>query len=623
MLRLSWSTFRERWQLFIGATLTVCLGVALVQSSLLILVSAAVGGYVEAIALLGITLGISAFLAVFIVSSTFAFTVAQRRRDLALLRLTGAARGQVRRLLLSEATLLGLLGTALGVPLGLLVMRAQSWLLRDLGFVPAEFAPRWQGWILAVSAGIGLGVAVSGVLAASRRAAKVRPLEALRDTGEAARVMTGLRWFFGILFLAGSVSLVIVSSFAGPEGAIPLAVNAALTAAVALSALSPLVVPLIGRVFGVALRGSTLGGLAQANLWDGVRRSASTAAPLIVLVALLLGQSGTLLSIGEAGQVEQRRDLRGDLVVTAQGQTGAASVPGVDVAAPQLRLPVRTTTTTYEGDGEYETEADNVDALVVDPAAYARTHRAEPVAGSLTRLRGNTVAVTADSGFPLGTTVDARIGDRDVPLRVVAVLPMTFAGGSMLLPVDAVPAAVAARAPSETIVRLAPGADAGAVRGALGEFGEVRTLEEWIDQSASRQQQVSTGIMTVILGLAGLYALIAVVNAVVIAAAERRREFAVARMSGLTRGQVVRLALLESWAVAAIGLVLGGLAGAGTWVGIGAATERIAGQSTIVVPWTLLGVVVAGALLVVGATSVWTAWSATRARPVSLAGAAE
>lgn len=233
------------------------------------------------------------------------------------------------------------------------------------------------------------------------------------------------------------------------------------------------------------------------------------------------------------------------------------------------------------------------------------------------------MAVTEDSGFPMGATVDARIGERDVPLRVVAVLPMTFAGGSMLLPVGAVPAAVAARAPSETIVRLAPGADAGAVRGALGEFGQVRTLQEWIGQSSNRQQEVSTGIMTVVLGLAGLYALIAVVNAVVIAAAERRREFAVARMSGLTRAQVVRMALLESWAVAAIGLLLGGLGAAGTWVGIGAATERVAGQSTIVVPWTLLGIVVAGALLVVGAASVWTAWSATRARPVSLAGAAE
>ncbi|MDQ0382102.1 FtsX-like permease family protein [Amycolatopsis thermophila] len=208
MLRLSWHTFTDRWQLFLGAILTVCLGVALVQSSLLILVSAATAGgeAVEAITLLGLTPAVSAFLAVFIVSSTFAFTVAQRRRDLALLRLVGGARGQVRRLLLSEALLLGVIGTGAGVPLGLLAMRAQTWLLHDLGFVPATFTARRQDWILGVSPGVGLGVAVVGVLAASRRAAKVRPMEALRETrrpprrpgGHHDRTVGSGRWWGGV-----------------------------------------------------------------------------------------------------------------------------------------------------------------------------------------------------------------------------------------------------------------------------------------------------------------------------------------------------------------------------------------------------------------------------------------
>src|SRR5687768_15313499 len=118
---MSWSTFRDRWQVFVGAIVTVCLGVALVQSSLLTLVSAATAdipaglsatearelrdGYDGAVALLGMTVGLAAFVAIFIVSSTFAFTVAQRRRDLALLRLTGAGRRQVRTLLVGEALL--------------------------------------------------------------------------------------------------------------------------------------------------------------------------------------------------------------------------------------------------------------------------------------------------------------------------------------------------------------------------------------------------------------------------------------------------------------------------------------------------------------------------------------
>ncbi|GAB3582407.1 hypothetical protein GCM10027445_55680 [Amycolatopsis endophytica] len=619
MLRLSWNTFTDRWPLFLGAVLTVCLGVALVQSSLLILVSAATAGgeVAEAVTLLALTLGISAFLAVFIVSSTFAFTVAQRRRDLALLRLVGGGRGQVRRLLLSEALLLGVIGTVTGVPLGLLVMRSQAWLLRTLGFVPGEFTPRWQDWILGVSAGIGLAVAVAGVLAASRRAAKVRPLEALRETGEATRVMTGTRWFFGALFLAGATAMAIVSAFVPADGAIALAINTALAAAVALTALSPMVVPLAGRLAGLVLRGP-LGRLAEANLRDGVRRSASTAAPLIVLVALLVAQAGALATIAAGARNEQQADLRGDLVVTTTGPADL-DVPGVVSVSAQTRLPIAITTRTDEGDGEVDTETEQGVATVVDPAAYAGAHVRGPQSGSLADLTGATIAV--GPGFrPVGSTVTARIGDRELDLRIVAVLPETLGGGAeFLLPRDIVPAGLLASAPTESIVRLGPGAEPAA----LAAHGEVTTVDEWLDRAGAEQQETSTGIMTVIMGLAGLYALIAVINAVVIAATDRRREFAVARVTGLTRGQVVRSAVLESGAVTAIGLVLGGLAASVTLIGISSATGRITGQAVLVVPWGLVAVIVLGAFAVVGATSTWTALSATRPNPVSLTGAAE
>ncbi|WP_116101659.1 FtsX-like permease family protein [Amycolatopsis thermalba] len=614
MLRLSWNTFTDRWTLFLGAILTVCLGVALVQSSLLILVSAATAGgeVVEAITLLALTLGISAFLAVFIVSSTFAFTVDQRRRDLALLRLVGGGRGQVRRLLLSEALLLGVLGTAVGAPLGLLVMRIQTWLLRDLGFVPPTFTPRWQDWILGVSAGIGLGVSVAGVLAASRRAAQVRPLEALRETGAAARVMTGARWFFGVLFLAGAVAMAIVSAFAPPDGAIALSINTAIAAAVALTAFSPLVVPLAGRAAGLVLRGP-LGRLAEANLRDGVRRSASTAAPLIVLVALLVAQAGTLATIGKGAEIEQRADIRGDLVVTTTGPSDL-DVPGVAVVSPQARVPV--SVVTYSDD---DTDTEQGVATVVDPAAYAATHTRGPASGSLADLTGPAIAV-ADGFAPVGSTVTARIGESELDLRVVAELPESLGGGAeFLVPREIVPAALLAGAPTESIVRLEPGADASALAGR----GELTTVDDWIAVASSRQQDVSTGIMTVIMGLAGLYALIAVINAVVIAAADRRREFAVARVTGLTRAQVVRAAVLESGAVTGIGLVLGGLAASATLIGISSAAGRITGQSVLVVPWPLVAVLVLGAFAVVGVTSAWTALSATWPTPVSLTAAAD
>ena len=589
MFALSLATFRERSQLFVGAIVTVVLGVALVQSSLLVLLSAT--AHVEAITLVAMTLGIAAFLAVFIVSSTFAFTIAQRRRDLALLRLVGGSRRQLRRLLLSEAFLLGLVGTALGAPLGLVTMRVQAWLLTDLGFVPAPFAVRWHDWILAVSAGIGIGVSQLGVLAASRRASRVRPLEALRDNGEATRVMTAARWFFGLLFLAGSIALAIVSRFAGPEGAVALSVNVALTGAVALSALSPLLVPPAARLFGLVLGRTALGGLARANLRDGVRRSASTAAPLLVLVALVVGMSGTLATLSDAGRRQLTEDLRGDFVVPS----AVGPLPGATTST-EYTVPVSV---------RNDDDSDDEEALVVEESAYRQAHRKAPLAGSLADLHGTTVA---GAGLVMGETLRLNVRGMDLQPRVVAVLPDDFSGGpAYLLPRELVPPAVLEQAPARTIIS----------GGAVAPPPSASTVDEWIASSATKQDTTNTGIMTVLMGLAGLYALVAVINAVVIAAAERKSEFAVARVAGLERARVVRMALLEAEVVAGTGVLLGLLAAAGSIAGIGSAAGHVS------VPWAVVALVAAGAFLVVGVTSVWTSVSATRPAPVSLVGARE
>ncbi|WP_329237740.1 ABC transporter permease [Actinoallomurus sp. NBC_01490] len=602
MLSLSVATFRERWQLFVGAIITVTLGVALVQSSLLIVVSA--GDHGEAIAVLGLALGVSTFLAIFIVSSTFAFTIAQRRRDLALLRLIGGSRGQVRRLLLSEALLLGALGTVLGVPVGLVAMSAQTSLLASLGFLPDSFSAEWHGWILYVSAGIGIGVAQLGVLAASRRASRVRPLEALRETGAAAKVMTLSRWFAGILLLAVAITLMSISTAVdSPNGAIPLSINSTLALALGLSALSPVVVPLVGRVTGSLAGTTTLGRLARANLRDGVRRSASTAAPLLILVALVIGLAGTFDTLSAGAQRQLADDVHGDLVAAGPVAPGT---PGVASASAEYTLSIKVTTVSY---GDEET--DDVEALAIDPAAYQQAHRQRLVAGSYADLHGLAVAA---AGGDLGSTVRIRVGGREITPRVVAVLPPKLNGGpEYLLPRDLVPPA--ALGPARSIVRLQPGADAGAVAAALPQ--PVSTVDDWIAENDSAQDTLNAGVMKVVMGLAALYAMIAVVNAVVIAAGERRREFAVARLTGFGRGQVIATALLESSVVTVTGLGLGWLAALATLIGI----SGVAG--TVVMPWGVFWLTVLGAFLVVGATSVWTSLTATRPTPISLAGTRE
>ncbi|MDR7277315.1 FtsX-like permease family protein [Catenuloplanes atrovinosus] len=637
MLSLSWAGFRERWTLFIGATVTVALGVGLVQSSLLLLISAATlappdgaspiarmrfATATEAsVALIAVTLGFAALLAVFIISSTFAFAVEQRRRDLALLRLAGASRGHVRQLLLGEAVLLGAVGTVAGVPAGLALMAAQSWLLQRLGFVPDGFAGQWRGWILFVSAGTGIGLAVMGVLLAARRAARVRPLEALRDSGDTIRVMTIGRWSFGLLFAAGAAALIGLSPVGGAVGGQAMAMNVSVCAAIAFTLLGPALVPAVSRLLPSRAVG-VLGELAGADLRDDVRRSASTAAPLIVLTGLLLGQAVASTSFAEAGRQEHRRDTVADLVVETTGPIGdrIASVPGVRSASTEAEVPVALTT----GSGELRYTR-LTSAVVIDPAGYRLAH---PGSGDgLGALAGSAVARGPGAdGFAAGDTVGVRVGDTDLgSLPVVAEVPSAIGGGAtLLIPEDVLPAELLADAPVRTFVSVTEGTAPEQVAASLtGSGAEVLTQEEWLARDSAVSSATSTGVLVVVMGLGSLYALIGVVNSVVIGAATRRREFAAARAVGFTRGQVVRTALLESVHVTTAGLVLGGIAAAGTLVAALATTSAVTGDAIAAVPWPLVAAVVAGAFLITGVTTVATSLSATHGRLVELLGARE
>lgn len=630
MLGMSRAGLAERWTLFVGALLSVALGVALVQSSLLLLITAATldppaglsaaermqfsDGTSAAVAMLGVVLGGAVFLAGFIISSTFAFTVDQRRRDLALLRLVGGSRGQVRRLLLGEALLLGLAGASLGVPAGLGVMAVQAWLMRRFEFVPAGFTGQWRDWILGVSFGTGILLAVAGVLVAARRAARVRPLEALRESGPAARVMTAGRWVAGLLFFGGALALVLVAPHGGPAGGQAMAMNVAMPAAVAVVAFAPLLVPLIARL--MPFGGGVPSSMARANLRDARRRSASVAAPLIVLVALVVGNTGAGESFTASGVDELARSTRADLVVESTGPVAAkiAQVPGVASASTELSLPAELTT----GSGD-EQETETLTALVIDPAAYAAVH------GTAVSLQGRAVAAGPGGEVPKRGDVRVRLPETDLgTLPVVAAVPETMTGGaSLLLPPGLVPDAQLTDASARSFVSLAPGADPAAVRAGLARIGTVSSVDDWLRADAADRSSTSDRIMLIVLGLGGLYALLGVINAIVIGAATRRREFAEARVTGLTRGQVVRAALLEAYALTGAALLLGGVAAGAAFVAVLSTTSAVTGAATLDLPWPLIGAVALTALTVTGLTSLITSWSATRRPPVTLLAARE
>lgn len=287
---------------------------------------------------------------------------------------------------------------------------------------------------------------------------------------------------------------------AGPVGGQTMAVCVSLCAVLAFACFGPRLVPALGRL--LPLRPSaTLGLLAKAGLRGDPWRSASTAAPVVVLAGLLLGQSAALTSASAAARQEPRTTVDADFLLQARGDTAprVAGLPGVAHASTEIDVPA--SVTTGSGDMAF-TELDR--ALVVRPDAYRRAH---PGSSAPAGPTGRAVAAAPGTvGIGRDDRVGVRIGDVDLGrLPVVDAVPRRMGGSAALpLPMALVPRAVLAQAPSVTFVAVRDGVDAAAVRTRLAAVGEVFTSARWADRDAKARGSADTGPLTMVMGLGGL-----------------------------------------------------------------------------------------------------------------------
>lgn len=631
-------TFRERWTLFVGTLLAVALGVGLTVSSVMLL--QAVGDIspsgieeeemlADAQALIGITLSLALLLSTFIISSTLAFTVTERRRELALLRLSGATGRQVRRLLIGEAGFVGLLGTVIGLPLALMLSVVHRWSMTRLGIPGEVLEARITVTAVVVGLAVGLGLALLAALICSRRASRVRPLEALHDVGSAARVMTVGRWVWGLVLLGSTVSLIVVmQSSTDLVLTVSTGILVIFTGAVALQQLSPLVVPLAGRLAGLVMRRHVEGEIAHASLVDAKRRTATTAGPVILLIGLVGGLFGVLSTQNQATEVDNVKTTEAQLVVSSEGVDlgRIRDVDGVAAAAPitDVRVPARVRYQLGEGD-----EPTRPTVVATDPQAYARVMDPRTESGSLADFADGT-AVVGDNDDPPVSPEARRVGigsgSSAQSLSVAARTGPTFAHPyTVLVPRSAVPDEALRDAPTTTMVLVEPGADTAEVRKALqaADVGDVRGTEEWATEEALELDRENSSVMTGIAGLGGLYALLSVINAVALGAASRKRELAVARIGGMSRTQVVRASVLESTVVALIGVALGLVVTATCLYGVHRGMSAAVGEPVLGVPWLVLTLLLLVSVAAAAVTSGVATWMATRTRPVHLAAARE
>ncbi|MEU6801691.1 ABC transporter permease [Streptomyces neyagawaensis] len=551
--------------------------------------------------LLGTAAGVTAFVSVFVTASTFAFVVALRRREFGLLRMAGATPGQVRRLLLGEALAVGVTASAAGCALGTWGAPA---LIRELvagGVAPSWFAlPGSVVWPYHVAFWTGVSVAFAGAWVAARRAGRIGPVEALREASVDTAVLPRSRRVIGVALLVAGLGLLAWRWGTDPAELLKRKTYTTqpMLLITAVAALAPLLVRPLVRLMGAALPGA-VGLLVRENAATSVRRTAAVAAPVLVTVALagsLLGSSATVAG-AKAAEAEAR--TRADFVVTGpEGRLGewagrrqgsgvaGGATAGARGVADRGTSVVSASASTAVYVKEERTALVRSDArAVTDVAAFAAVSRLPVVAGDVRDLDDRSIVVNEEWERPeVGRSVRVWLGDgRPVRLRIVAVLARgTGDNGAYVTAANAGGAGV-----DRVEIRVRGGADREAVGAALresGSGGRVWAAGEWLEANRPKGGAQTRLGLFVVLGIALLYAGIALAGTLLMATSARGAELRSLRLAGATRGQVRVVVTGEALVAMTVGAVLGaavsavnlaGLAGAlgllgapvGIWLG--------------------------------------------------------
>ncbi|PPK68314.1 FtsX-like permease family protein [Actinokineospora auranticolor] len=551
------------------------------------------------LAISGSFAGVALLVMMFVVSSTLALSVAQRRREFALLRAIAATPRQIRSLIAAETTLVAVVAGVLGGVGGLFVA---GW-LRDafasIGVLPGDFELTLGPLPPVGAVLLGLGAARLAAWSAARRPSRISPVEALGEAAIEPRGLGRTRTSIGVVVLVLGLGAATAPLFLRGPVAAGVSVMSALLIVIGLAVLGPLVVGrAIRLVAGPLSRFSRVGGyLAAANSVANTRRLAAAVTPLMLAVGFAIAQFFSAAVVDEAAQRETDRATVADHVLTGQigglppAVTAAVrEVPGVAAVTPLVRTQVITAT-----DVAGQVEVHTVAALGVDGAQVRGALDLGDVRGDLGALTGDAVALSqAEADWQekaIGDQLAVHLGDgTPITLRVVATYTHDQAFGDYVLPATLARAHTTDQLDTSVLVRREPTADPAAVtaalRGLTARFPTLTVADRAAMEaagSALRDQQfwVNMVALGVILG----YIVISVANTLVMTTTQRAREFALLRLVGATRRQVRRMMLTEAVVSAGIAIVIGSL--------------------IPVIPLALLGIGVSGSPLPAGPVTVY------------------
>ncbi|MFG2194282.1 ABC transporter permease [Streptomyces sp. NPDC048639] len=559
--------------------------------------------------------GVAFLVGIFLIINTFSMLVAQRTREIGLMRAIGAGRRQVNRSVLIEALLLGFVGSVVGVGAGVGLAVGLMKLMGLLGMhlSTADLTVKWTTPVV----GVTLGVVVT-VLAAylpARRAGKVSPMAALRDVGTPADRRTG--WVRAVLGLvltgAGGAGLYAAAKAdKAVEGSMFLGLGVVLTL-IGFVVIGPVLAGYVVRVISVIVLRmfGPVGRMAERNALRNPRRTGATGAALMIGLALVAGLSVVGSSMVASATDQLDKSVGADFIV--QSDTGQPIQPqaakalrtatGVDHVTEYKNLATRITTP----DGR----TGDAGLVAADPT-YAQDLRRETVSGELSAAYGRNAMSVGDTyakkhGIKVGDRLKVAFQDGETARLKVAAI--TSDDSSVDKGVNYTSIATAERhlpekrMPLNTIMFAK--AEAGkekaaytALKDSMKEYPQY-TVRDQTDYKKQLKDQVGQllNIVYGLLALAIIVAVLGVVNTLALSVVERTREIGLMRAIGLSRRQLRRMIRLESVVIALFGALLG----LGLGMGWGASAQKLLalqGLEVLDIPWpTIITVFIASAFV--------------------------
>jgi putative ABC transport system permease protein len=519
--------------------------------------------------------GIAVFVGAFTIYNTLSITVAQRSRELAMLRTVGASRRQVLGSVLLEALAIGALGSLVGIVAGLGLAHGLNAVLTGFGLELPQASTGLAGRTILISALVGIVVTVLAGLGPALRATRVAPVLALREGLHIPPGRVGRRsGAIGTGLAALGLGIVAYGMFGGGLSATDRLISLApgcLALFLGIALLSPKIARPLASVLGRpgAKIAGVAGGLARRNAMRNPRRTAVTAAALMVGVALVtfVAVLGAGLKASSTGEVED--SLRAGFV--ASGQDGYSPIDP-DVARTAAGVPGVTTATSLRQDrARAFGKTTTVDG--VEPGKWARVWSYDYDAGSpatLAGLRsgdalvrkeyakkhhlavGDRFTLTTASGRHVALTVRGKVDVSSLNPVGLGDVTMARSGFDRAFPV------------STDRFALVTGGSSAALERALEGFPDanVTTADRFQkDMGAGISQLLA--LVYVLLGLAVIVSLFGIVNTLALAVLERTREIGMLRAVGMTRRQVRRMIRHEGIVTALIGAALGIVVGLG------------------------------------------------------------